>query len=204
MSKAPTLKLIAIGLVVSALAFATVLRVNRVHGQNPPPCTSDWVTRLQHGIESEAPCPTKLGNISTNVSNLSFFAQYRCGLRISSAVQQRLAQLEQEAWPGSCNEVCRLTRQDIKNIITAKYLGLALTLTDAQISAMSQSFQMVPAWLPANRSTDIQLDSSGPNISQTDFVQGLQQLRSGNGTAQGTFTADLRVSFSVMQCRLIY
>jgi hypothetical protein len=120
MTKRLTLKLFIIGLVVSAIALGLVLRARSVLGQNPPPCTSSWVTALQH-IESDALCPTSLGNISPAISNLSFFTQHRCGFAISSAVQQQLAQLEQEAWPGNCNGVCQLTRQDIKNIITAQY-----------------------------------------------------------------------------------
>jgi len=191
MTKRLSLKLFAVGLVVATVAIVVIVKSKRVHGQNPPPCTSDWVTKLQHGIDSEAPCPTSLSNISSSVSNLSLFTQYRCGFSLSNTVQQRIAQLEQEAWPGNCTGVCQLTRLEIKNIITAEYLALASTLTDAQITGMSQSFQVVPAWVPSTRSTDVQLTSSGNNISPSDFVQGLQLLRSGNSTAQATATAQI-------------
>src|SRR5262249_50403728 len=73
------------------------------------------------------------------------------------------------------------TRQDIKNIITAQYFSMASGLTDSQISTMSQSFRVVPAWLPPTRSTDLMLDSSGPNVSPANFTQIMQLLRSGDG-----------------------
>jgi hypothetical protein len=176
-----TAKLSVIGLLVATLSLVIIFKVGRVQGQSPP-CTSDWVTRLQHGIGSEAPCPN-LANIPAGVSNLSFFIQYRSGFALSSTVQQRLAQLEQEAAPGNCNTQCQLTRQDINNILYAEFQSLTSTLTDAQINTMSQTFHVVPAWVQPNGSSVLALDSSGPQVSQTDFTYGLQQLRSGNSSA---------------------
>ena len=191
MSLPSKFKILGIGTLVSLMGLVFVIKVSKVHGQKPPPCLGEWVTALQHGIQSEAPCPTRLNDIATGVSSLSSFTRYRCGFALSSAVQQRLIQLEQQAWPGNCDGVCRLTRQDIKEIITDQYLGLAATLTDDQISAMAHSFRMVAAWVPANRSPDVMLDSSGPNVSQSDFTQTLKLLRSGDIAIQAAAIVEI-------------
>jgi hypothetical protein len=80
-------------------------------------------------------------------------------------------------------------RQDIKNIITAKFLAVASTLTDSQISNMStNSFQTIPAWLPLNRSPQLIMP---PNVDQATFIQTAQQIRNGNSTAVAAATAQI-------------
>jgi hypothetical protein len=181
----------AVVVVILAIAIAVALRVK---GQSSPPCNSAFAAMLQNGIAAQAPCPTNLSNISPNVSSLSSFVQYRCGFTISSATQQRLAQLEQESWPGQSNagEV-RLTRQQVKNIIAAEFQSVAGSLTDSQISSIANnSFRMIPAWTPANRVNGVDFTSSYvSDMSRTTFLQDIQQLRGGDPTMQSLAAAQL-------------
>ncbi len=164
--------------------------IRRVISQSSPPCTAEFVTRLQGGIASQAPPPTTLQAISPAISNAVFFMQYRSGLSVSSTVQQRLAKLEQEVWPGNCNGVCKLTRQEVKNIITATLMDGIRGLTDAQINAISTgSFCVLPGWTPSNRMMYVDLKSSAMNVDQATFVQNAKLLRNGDSTLQSLFTS---------------
>jgi hypothetical protein len=178
---------------VATLAVAIVVGL-KVRGQSSPPCSSAFVPMLQNGIGAQAPCPASLSSIAPNVSNLSLFIQYRCGFVISPSTQQRLAQLEQESWPGQNNggEV-RLTRQQVKSIITAEFQSVSASLTDTQISLISNNtFRTMSAWTPSNRVNGVDLTSSyASDLSRATFLQDLQQLRGGDAAMQSLATAQL-------------
>lgn len=175
--------LVFVGLVVGTI-------IKRVIGQSPPPCTAEFVPRLQAGVGSQSPPPSSIGTIKPAISNAAFFMQYRSGISLSSPVQERLAKLEEEAWPGNCNGVCKLTRQEVKDVITAMLTDAVRGLTDAQISAMSTgSFRSVPCGTFPNQLQWVQLQVSGMNVSPATFVQNAQQLRNGNPTLQSQFAS---------------
>src|SRR5262249_52513516 len=160
--------------------------------QSPPPCPTKFVTRLQAGVGTEAPCPTNLGTISFAVANCAFFMQYRCALSLSNTAQQRLTQLEQETWPGNCNGVCQLTRQQVKDIVTASLINVVTHLSDAQINSMATgSFQMMPCWTPPNRGHEVLLETSGQSLTPTAFVQMAQGVRNGDPTLQSQFGSEI-------------
>jgi hypothetical protein len=184
--------LVLLGLVMGGL-------IRRGIGQSPPPCTAEFVPRLQTGIGLQAPPPSSIGTITPAIANAAFFMQYRSGVSLSSSVQQLLAQLEEQSMPGNCNGVCKLTRQEVKNVITAMLTDAVTGLTDAQISAMSTgSFRVVPCGTFPQQLQWVQLQVSGMNVSPTTFVQSAQQLRNGDPTLQSQFAS--MVSSEVDQC----
>jgi hypothetical protein len=107
--------------------------------------------------------------------------------------------LEQQTMPGNGNGVCKLTRQEVKSVITAMLTDAVRGLTDAQISAMSTgSFRVVPCGTFPQQLQWVQLQVSGMNVSPTTFVQNAQQLRNGDATLQSQFAS--AVSSEVDQC----
>jgi hypothetical protein len=181
--------LIFIGITIASVAVAGI--VKKGISQSNPPCTAEFVTRLQAGVGTEAPPPTTVGNISPAIASCAYYMQYRCNLNLSSTVQQRLAQLEQESWPGNCNGPCQLTRQEAQNIISAALSNVVTHLTDAQINSMAtSSFQMTSGWTPPTRAQEVMLRASGPNVTQTTFTQTAQQLRT-DPTLQAQFGSQI-------------
>jgi hypothetical protein len=181
-----------VGLVVGSI-------VKRVIGQSPPPCTAEFVPRVQAGVGSQAPPPSSIGTITPAIANAAFFMQYRSGISLSSSLQARLIQLEEQTWPGNCNGVCKLTRQEVKNVIAAMLKDAVSGLTDSQISAMSTgSFRVVPCGTLPQQLQLVHLQVAGLNVSPTTFVQTAQQLRNGDATLQSHFVS--AVSSEVDKC----
>jgi hypothetical protein len=169
--------------VLALVGLVVGTTIKRAIGQSPPPCTAEFVPRLQAGVGTQAPPPSSSGTIAPAIASAAFFMQYRSGISLSSSVQQRLAQLEQQTLPGNCNGVCKLTRQEVKSVITAMLTDAVRGLTDAQISAMSTgSFRVVPCGTFPQQLQWVQLQVSGMNVSPATFVQNAQQLRNGDAT----------------------
>lgn len=127
--------------------------------------------------------------ITPAIASAAFFMQYRSGLILSSAVRQRLAELEQETMDGFCNGLCKLTRQEVKDVITAALMDAIKDLSDAQISSMSTgSFRVLPCGTFPRQLEWVQLHTSGGNnVDPATFVQMAQQLRNGDATLQFQF-----------------
>jgi hypothetical protein len=156
---------------VAILATIVLGLVLRATGQSYPPCSQSFATQLQAGIASQAPCPSPSQQIGPAISNAAFFMQYRSNLALSGTVQQRLAQLEQETWPGNCNGVCQLTRQQMESVITSALLNVMPSVTDTQLNSWAaSSFCPIACWQPANRNTNfVPMVRSGPFIPRTDL-----------------------------------
>jgi hypothetical protein len=175
---------------VAILATIVLGLVLRATGQSYPPCSQSFATQLQAGIASQAPCPSPSQQIGPAISNAAFFMQYRSNLALSGTVQQRLAQLEQETWPGNCNGVCQLTRQQMESVITSALLNVMPSVTDTQLNSWAaSSFCPIACWQPANRNTNfVPMVRSGPFIPRTDFVQSGQLLRGGDPSTRTQVT----------------
>ncbi|MEW6208985.1 MAG: hypothetical protein AB1631_11505 [Acidobacteriota bacterium] len=136
---------------------------------------------LQSGIGAEAPCPTSSSNLALRINNAKEFIQYRSGVVLTQETIDRLSSLEQATLPGWCNmpSCPRLTRQQVKDVITATFMNALGSLSDAQIDNMAyNSLRVLPGYARAGRVFEVQLRSSQWNMGPEEFKQMAKDIRS--------------------------
>lgn len=155
---------IAVVIVMSAAVF-TKMRV-----RSAPPYPANFAADVQAGIASQAPCPSSYGGVSQAVGNAASFITYRSGATLSLQVRQKLIQMEQSILSGS-SDLPGLTRQQVKDVITATFMNTAGSVTDAQIAAMAGSSLRVMPCVLDQRTAEVQLRASTGNVDSEAFRQ---------------------------------
>lgn len=141
----------------------------------------DLAPMLQSGIGAQAPCPTSSSNLASRINNARNFIFSRSGMGVTQEVADRLFLLEQETLPGGCNapNCPRLTRQQVKDVITATFMNVLGSLSDAQIDNMAyNSLRVLPGYARAGRVFEVQLRSSQWNMGPEEFKQMARDIRS--------------------------
>lgn len=164
---------LAVVIVVGAAVF-TKMRV-----RSAPSYAANFAADVQAGIASEAPCPSSYGGVSQAVGNAASFITYRSGATLSLQVRQKLIQMEQNILSGS-SDLPGLTRQQVKNVITATFMNTAGSVTDAQIAAMAGSSLRVMPCVAAQRTAEVQLRASMGNVDSELFRQKAIIFRDGS------------------------
>lgn len=173
--------------ITTAAIFAVVIAgaitlVVRTRGQSSPPCAPSMVARLQQGLGTEVRCPASYSLVSSAVDNAAWCLQYRAGIVLSNGVKQQLINLEQS----TINGEGRLTRTEVKNIITATFMNRVSSVTDSQIDNMAeQSFRVVPGLAGSNlvngpQGNGVQLRGYLEGIGVATFKQKAREFRSGS------------------------
>ncbi|MBI3654714.1 MAG: hypothetical protein HY231_27085 [Acidobacteria bacterium] len=145
------------------------------------PYSLQTVQFLQAGIGAQAPCPTSSSNYQVRINGALYFMQCRSGVTASQAVVDKLSVLEYQTLPGSCNSsnCSRLTRAQVKSVITATFMNVLSALSDAQIDDMSQnSLRVFPNYAPPARIDQVKLIGSHGNMTPAEFGQMAWDIRS--------------------------
>jgi hypothetical protein len=169
---------------LAIVLVAGVALFTRMAVRSAPPYAANFAADVQAGIASEAPCPTTSGGVPQAVENAASFITYRSGVNLSDQVKQKLRQLEQSTLSGS-TDVTGLSRQQVKDVITATIMNAVSSVTDAQIGDMAKSnFRVLPCFTDANRPAEVQLRASKGNFDSSLFQQKAIEFRDGS-TSEG-------------------
>lgn len=163
---------LAVVIVVGAAVF-TKMRV-----RSAPPYAPNFAADVQAGIASQAPCPSSYGVVQQAVENAASFISYRSRATLSAQVKQQLIQLEQSTLSGS-TDVPGLTRQQVKDVITANFMSTVGTVTDLQIATMANSSLRVMPCVVDQRTSEVQLRASNGNVDSEAFRQKAIVFRDG-------------------------
>lgn len=174
---------LSLSLAVVIVLGAAVLTKMRV--RSAPPYPANFAADVQAGIASQAPCPSSYGGVSQAVGSAASFITYRSGATLSLQVRQKLIQMEQSILSGS-SDLPGLTRQQVKDVITATFMNAAGSVTDAQIAAMASSSLRVMPCVADQRTAEVQLRASMGNVDSELFRQKAIVFR--DGTTQEALT----------------
>ncbi len=170
--------LLNVAVLVGLVALIVIKMNSTTQSQSYPP---NLAPMLQSGIGAQAPCPTSSSNLASRINNARNFIFYRSGMGVTQEVADRLFLLEQETLPGGCNapNCPRLTRQQVKDVITATFMNVLGSLSDAQIDNMAyNSLRVFPGYVHASRPSEVQLRSSQWNMGPEEFKQMAGDIRS--------------------------
>lgn len=149
--------------IIVGVAVFTKMRV-----RSAPPYAANFAAGVQAGIASQATCPTSSGGVQQAVENAASFITYRSGATLSVQVKQKLVQIEQSTMSGA-TEVTGLTRQQVKDVITANFMNTVSSVTDAQIADMANSSLRVMPCVVDQRPAEVQLRASKGNVDSEAF-----------------------------------
>ena len=184
---------LAWGFILGIAIVAGIALFTKVAVRSAPPYPADFAAAVQSGIASQAPCPSSYGDVPQAVENAASFITYRSGATLSQAIKQKLSLLEQSAMSGPPN-ASGLTRQQVKDGITANFMNAASSVTDAQIENMTTtSLRVFPCFVDSNRLGDVQLRGSKGNIDSGVFRQKAVLFRDGS-TPEGLSLRAMAVS----------
>lgn len=162
-------------IVVAIVASAAVFTKMRV--RSAPPYPSNLMADLQAGVASEAPCPTSSAGVQQAVDNAASFIAYRSGISLSQTTKQTLTQLEQSSFLASSG----LSRQQVKDVITATIMNTISSVTNAQIEDMAKSnFRVLPCFADEHRPSEVQLRASKGNFDSELFQEKAIEFREGS------------------------
>lgn len=171
---------LAWGSILGIAILAGIALFTKVAVRSAPSYPAELTAGVQSGIASQAPCPSSYVGVPQAVENAASFITYRSGATLSQAVKQRLTSLEQSAMSGPPNP-SGLTRQQVKDVITANFMNTATSVTDAQIKNMAKtSLRVFPCLADSNRRDDVQLRGSKGNINSGVFKQNAFLFRDGS------------------------
>lgn len=160
--------------IVLAVAVFTKMRV-----RSASPYPAEFAALIQGGIGSQAPCPSSYGGVPQAVESATSFITYRSGLTLSEQAKQNLIQMERSAMLGSSG-VIGLTRQQVKDVITANFMSTVSSLTDAQIVDMRTNSLRVMPCVVDQRPAEVQLRASKGNLDSETFEKKAIEFRDGS------------------------
>jgi hypothetical protein len=136
---------------------------------------------VQAGIGNQAPCPSGYSMIPEAVEAGAAFIQYRSGATLSAEVKQRLVAVEQATTQGEVNDEVRLTRQEVKDVLTAMLMNRVNSITDAEIDFMADHrFRVLPDHKTPQLVDQVQLRGSKGYLDPTTFKQMARVFRDGS------------------------
>lgn len=169
---------VALGFSLVIVIVVGVAVFTKIRVRSAPSYAPNFVSSIQSGIGSEAPCPTSSGGVTQAVENVTSFMTYRSGTTLTQQVKQRLRQLEQNSMSNS-TDVHGLTPQQVKDVIAATFMNRVSSVTDDQIAEMAKSSFRVMPCVVEGRAEDVQLRSSKANLDSGIFQQKAIEFRNG-------------------------
>lgn len=144
---------------------------------NYPPETS---LLLRAGVGAQAPCPTNIDDLALSIERAAEFIHYRSGVKLNQMVKQKLFTLERASLPEWCSEpdCSRLTRQQVKDVITATLMNVLVKLTDSEIDNIAhRSLRVMPDGRCGNVEDYVHVPSSHSGLTADEFVQVAREVR---------------------------
>ena len=171
---------LVLGSILAVLIIAGVAVFTRVAVRSAPPYPADFSAAVQSGIASQAPCPSSYGAVPQAVENAASFITYRSAVTLSESIKQKLVQLDQSAMSGPPNP-SGLTKQQVKEVITANFVNTINSVTDSQIEDIAKnSLRVLPCVVDKARQDQVQLRGSKGNIDSEIFRQKAVEFRNGS------------------------
>lgn len=169
---------VALGFSLAIIMVLAVAVFTRMRVRSASPYPPEFAALVLSGIGSQAPCPSSYGGVPQAVDSAASFITYRSGLTLSELVKQNLTQTEQSAISGS--SVGGLTRQQVKDVITATFMNTVSSLTDVQIGDMAANSLRVMPCVVNQRLAEVQLRASKGNFDSEIFRQKAIEFREGS------------------------